>query len=78
MTLYTVLRHEIGRKSDTFVAPWNLGIKERMVAFAEADKNAVAKKCSIESTTSCPITSQLALKKPEVRPSGLGLCSDSF
>ena len=67
-----MLRQEIGLKSLIFIAPGNLGTKERMVAFVVAERKLVAKKFLMAETTSGPIVSHEALKNPDVRPSGPG------
>ena len=45
-----MLRQEIGLKSLIFVAPGNLGTKERMVAFVVAGRKLVAKKFLMAET----------------------------
>lgn len=62
----------MGQKSVILEAPGNFGTRESMVAFAVAGRNEVPKKSWIEATTSSPMISQEALKKPEVSPSGPG------
>ena len=72
ITLYTVFKQDIGRYSVMLLSPGNFGTRERIVAFAAAGRKEAAKKCWTEATTSSPRMSQLALKKPEVSPSGPG------
>lgn len=45
ITLYTMLRQEIGLKSVILLAPENFGMKERMVAFAAAGKKEEVENC---------------------------------
>ena len=67
-----MLQHDIGRKSLITEAPGLLGTSVNMVAFVAAGINTVMKKFWIALVTSDPNTLQVALKNPEVKPSGPG------
>lgn len=62
----------MGRYSVMSEAPGCLGTSVRMVALAVAGKNEEVKKSWTDCVTSPPSKSQVALKNPDVRPSGPG------
>lgn len=70
ITLYTVLRQEIGLKSEIVEAFGIFGIKTRVVAFHCFKSYPDMKNSFTASVTSGPITDQQPQKNSEENPSG--------